>query len=97
MQKKGGRQKGTPNKLTSSFREAVLFAFENIGGHKTFSEWARQNQTEFYRIAARLIPAEINTTSNEVTVIVNRSLVEAETPVATKISSPLLIGTISQE
>ena len=74
MTKTGGRQKGTPNKLTTTFREAVLLTYHNIGGHEAFSNWAAKNRTEFYRIAARLIPAEINDSDGDrVTVIVNRS------------------------
>ncbi len=57
--KTGGRQRGTPNKFTRSFRHAVLLAFEAVGGHAAFAAWARENPTEFYRIAARLIPTEI--------------------------------------
>ena len=72
MTKIGGRQVGTPNKLTSTFREAVLLAYQNIGGHEAFSKWAAENPTEFYRIAARLIPTEIKNMSNEITVVVQR-------------------------
>jgi len=57
--KTGGRQKGTPNKVTKVFREAVLMAYDAIGGDSTFAEWARNNQTEFYKIAARLIPQDV--------------------------------------
>jgi hypothetical protein len=53
-----GRQAGTPNKLTATFKEAVLLAFDNIGGVDHFTEWAKAHSTEFYKIAARLIPAE---------------------------------------
>jgi hypothetical protein len=58
-ERRGGRKKGTPNKLTSTFREAVLVAYEGIGGHEAFKLWAKNTQTEFYKIAARLIPTEI--------------------------------------
>ena|SRR6187431_875494 len=54
-----GRAKGVPTKLTSSFREALVVAYDGIGGHATFMAWARDNQTEFYKIMARLIPVEI--------------------------------------
>jgi hypothetical protein len=54
-----GRQAGTPNKLTATFKEAVLMAFDNIGGVDHFTEWAKAHPTEFYKIAARLIPAEM--------------------------------------
>ena len=57
--KTGGRQSGVPNKFTASFREAVLFVYHGLGGHDAFLEWARKHPTEYYRIAARLIPAEM--------------------------------------
>ena len=68
--KTGGRQKGTPNRITRVFREAVQVAYDAIGGDEAFAAWARENPTEFYRIAARLIPTEIAAPGNEgVTVI----------------------------
>lgn len=56
----GGRQKGTPNKSTAAFKQAVLAAFEGIGGLDRFTRWANRHPTEFYtRIAVRLIPHEV--------------------------------------
>lgn len=57
--KTGGRSKGTPNKLTRAFKTAVMLAFQDIGGDPAFSKWAKANPTEFYKIAARLIPHEV--------------------------------------
>lgn len=57
--KTGGRQKGTPNRITKAFREAVQTVYSRIGGDKAFATWAQDNPTEFYRIAARLIPQEM--------------------------------------
>lgn len=56
--KTGGRQKGTPNKVTRQFKDAVRIVYDEIGGHEAFAEWARENRGDFYRIAAKLIPAE---------------------------------------
>lgn len=58
MARIGGRQKGTPNKITTAFKDAVRIVYDDIGGHRAFAAWARENPTEFYRIASRLIPAE---------------------------------------
>ncbi len=55
-QKTGGRQVGTPNKVTAIFKDAVRTVYEDIGGNEAFAAWAKENPTEFYRIAARLIP-----------------------------------------
>lgn len=53
-----GRQKGSPNKLTTSAREAFALAFEGIGGANALKGWALENQTEFFKLYARLIPVE---------------------------------------
>jgi hypothetical protein len=56
----GGRQKGTPNKFTASARTAFALAFSNIGGVEELTKWAKKNQTEFYKLYARLIPQEVH-------------------------------------
>ncbi len=70
--KTGGRQVGTPNKVTTIFKEAVRTVYEDIGGHAAFASWAKENPTEFYRIAARLIPTEMTSQGTSINVIVNR-------------------------
>ncbi len=71
-QKTGGRQVGTPNKVTAIFKDAVRTVYEDIGGNEAFAEWAKENPTEFYRIASRLIPTEMVTEGTSVNVTVNR-------------------------
>lgn len=74
-QKTGGRQAGTPNKVTAAFKDAVRIVYEDIGGHAAFAAWARECPTEFYKIAARLIPSEVNVSNDKgITVIVNRGV-----------------------
>ena len=70
--KTGGRQVGTPNKVTSVFKDAVCTVYEDIGGNAAFAEWAKENPTEFYRIAARLIPTEMASQGTNLNVIINR-------------------------
>lgn len=57
-ERRGGRQKGVPNKFTANAREAFSFAFNDIGGAPALAAWARENQDEFYKLFARLIPVE---------------------------------------
>lgn len=54
----GGRQKGTPNKLTATAREAFSLAFQGMGGVEGLTKWAQANPTEFFKLYARLIPVE---------------------------------------
>lgn len=60
-----GRPKGALNKVTRGAKLAVLAAFEGIGGQATFNKWAKQNQTEFYKLFGRLIPTETALTAGE--------------------------------
>ena len=70
--KTGGRRLGTTNRITTAFKQAVQIVYEDIGGHAAFAAWARENQTDFYRIASRLIPTEITSPDNSVTIVINR-------------------------
>jgi hypothetical protein len=57
--KTGGRQKGTPNKLTASVRAALEMAFEGIGGVPKLRAWAEKEPTEFYKLWAKLLPTQL--------------------------------------
>lgn len=57
--KTGGRQKGTPNKTTVVAREAFNIAFHGIGGTDALTRWARNNEDEFFKLYARLIPVDV--------------------------------------
>lgn len=57
--KTGGRVKGTPNKVHSSVKNAVIETFNNLGGVEHMTDWAKLNPNEYYKLAARLIPTEI--------------------------------------
>lgn len=61
--KTGGRAAGTPNKTTASIKGAFVEAFELLGGVPSLALWAQENQTEFYKLAARLIPTEVAMTA----------------------------------
>lgn len=54
-----GRKKGVPNKITTAFKTSVLEAFHALGGTNGLVNWGKRNPTEFYKIAARLIPHEV--------------------------------------
>ena len=74
--KSGGRQRGTPNKLTGTFREALRAVYQGLGGHPAFLLWAQANQTEFYKIMARVIPIETEEMNNEPLTITVRHFTE---------------------
>ena len=45
-QKTGGRQVGTPNKVTTMFKDAVRTVYEDIGGNEVFAAWVKKNQKD---------------------------------------------------
>jgi hypothetical protein len=57
--KVAGRVKGTPNKVSASAKENVIHVFNMLGGSKAFCAWAKENQTEFYRHYAKLLPTKV--------------------------------------
>jgi hypothetical protein len=52
------RPKGVPNKVGAQAKENNVAVFTRLGGTAAMAAWARNNQTEFYRLYARLIPGE---------------------------------------
>lgn len=57
-----GRPLGSQNKLTVTVKECVLDVFNRLQGEPVVNmfEWAKNEPTEFYKIAAKLIPSDIN-------------------------------------
>jgi hypothetical protein len=57
-----GKPKGATNKLTKSVKEAFEVAFNELQGDENanLATWAKQNTTEFYKLAAKLIPTSVN-------------------------------------
>jgi hypothetical protein len=62
--KTGGRQKGTPNKLTSIAREAIELAAAKLGGAMRLAEWAKEdpaNERAFRTsIYPKLLPLQLS-------------------------------------
>ena len=62
--KKGnaGKPKGAINKLNRTVKETVLAVFNDMqqDPKANLLAWGTDNPTEFYKIAAKLIPTEVN-------------------------------------
>ena len=50
----------TENELTGASRSCALCLQTGLGGYTAFLQWTRENLTEYYKIAASLIPTEIH-------------------------------------
>ena len=62
--KTGGRQKGTPNRMTVAAKEAFQLAFDQMGGPIGLATWVTENPTEFYKLYSKLIPVDTNVTAD---------------------------------
>jgi hypothetical protein len=62
--KTGGRVKGTPNKVTSQLRDAILAAADNAGGERKlvgYLTWLAQEQPNaFAPLLGKLLPKDVN-------------------------------------
>src|SRR4051794_28725991 len=57
--KTGGRQKGTPNKISADVRAMVLAALDRAGGADYLYEQAHANPRAFLSLLGRIIPTQI--------------------------------------
>lgn len=66
--KLGGRQKGTPNKVTTQAKEAIAAAAEKLGGTTRLVAWAQEdpkNESVFWSsIYTKLVPLDVNGNHN---------------------------------
>ena len=60
--KNGGRKIGTPNKLTTSVKSAVLATFQELQSDPkhNLTAFAMKYPRDFYQIASKLIPHELS-------------------------------------
>jgi hypothetical protein len=77
-ERRGGRQKGVQNKLTRDIKEAILRAFEDVGGSSYLATQATENPQAFMALLAKVLPTQIvgdksNPLIHEVTFRVVRS------------------------
>lgn len=57
--KVGGRKKGTPNKFTGDLRQAVLNAFNSVGGESYLAHCAKKDRRTFVGLLGKLLPTRI--------------------------------------
>jgi hypothetical protein len=60
LPKTGGRVKGSGNLLTSSVRDSLVATYHAIGSDEGFAKWATTERSEFYKLWAKMLPADIN-------------------------------------
>lgn len=53
-----GRPKGAVNKSTASVKAALQNVYAKRGGDAALLTWAKENETEFYKLWGRMLPQE---------------------------------------
>lgn len=61
-QKTGGRKKGSPNKLTAVVKDAILNAFQEVGGKSYLVRVAEEDPRAFCTLLGKILPSELNAT-----------------------------------
>jgi hypothetical protein len=57
-ERRGGRQAGTPNKVTKELKEMVIEALDRAGGVEYLTKQAKANPTAFLSLVGKLLPRE---------------------------------------
>jgi hypothetical protein len=57
--KTGGRQKGSPNKLTADLKEMILGALNAQGGQRYLEQQAKENPVAFLTLVGKVLPMTV--------------------------------------
>lgn len=58
-ERRGGRAKGTPNKVTKELKEMVLQALDQAGGVTYLTQQARDNPGPFLTLLGKVLPLQV--------------------------------------
>lgn len=58
--KTGGRQKGTPNRMTGALKDMILGALSDAGGQKYLVTQARDNPAAFLTLVGKVLPLQVS-------------------------------------
>ena len=58
--KTGGREPGTPNKITKDLKSMILGALDDAGGQGYLSEQATSNPGSFMSLIGKVLPMAVN-------------------------------------
>ena len=59
-QKTGGRQKGSPNKLTAQLKDMILSALDESGGIDYLKQTAIDHPTAFLTLVGKVLPLQVS-------------------------------------
>lgn len=56
----GGRQKGTPNKITAGLKEMILASLDKVGGQEYLEKQAVLNPTAYMTLIGKVLPTTLS-------------------------------------
>jgi hypothetical protein len=54
------RTRGAKGSIGATAKENIIAVFTRLGGTAAMAEWAKENQTDFYRLYAKLVPQQVD-------------------------------------
>lgn len=58
-ERRGGRKRGTPNKVTGALKDMVLQALANVGGTDYLETQATENPNAFLTLVGKVLPLQV--------------------------------------
>ncbi|WP_373089261.1 hypothetical protein [Zhongshania sp.] len=58
-ERRGGRKKGTPNKVTTELKTAIMHAFDEVGGESYLVRVAQEDPRTFCTLLGKVLPSEL--------------------------------------
>lgn len=58
-ERRGGRQKGAPNKTTKALKDMILAALDGVGGEAYLQRQAAKNPAAFLTLVGKVLPLQV--------------------------------------
>ena len=58
-ERRGGRQKGTPNKISAQLKDMVLGALDDVGGQQYLARMSQDQPAAFMALLGRVLPTTL--------------------------------------
>lgn len=78
-EKRGGRVKGVPNKLTRTIKQAIEKAFEDAGGSAYLLKMATEQPGAFMTLLGKVLPTQMEHSNPDGSLAPTRIVIEAAT------------------
>ena len=63
-ERRGGRKKGTPNKVSGKIKDMVLEALDELGGKEWLKEQAGKNPVAYMGLLGKILPTQLTGTDD---------------------------------